>query len=508
MSGIKGLDPRPTTKPADAADATGVTHAPAARSVDDVAPPALPADRLDASGPSVGAAPPTSTPIPSPTDLERERAAMARFNAEMPIHSQGSENSCGTTSLAMSLAYLGVPADFAVIDAAIRFHDPGPGLASVPGDLARFARSQGVQAEHYDGASLADLEANVRAGRPTTVLLNYQPESDPGGDGMAHYLNVIGFDRDASGRIEGVVLANPWGQVDHVPVDRFMAQWTNVSLTRTGLGAALPTFNRTMVVLDRPENPPLPSPGAVSQLRSATTNAVIGGVSGLSASVETIKRGHVVAGVGQAVGASINTVVGGAGYVIGNLIGQNVERGGEVLIDQGLKLLEGGLPQKALGVFALVAGGILKALGFLLSLAGGLVAEAGRLASTPFTALAEAQSRRDETREMLLNPRRSQGIEDPAVVLRRASVGTRARLLDNLLAGIGAPGRDDERAALLVLRSAEGKADELRRLAEPFGGPAKLLARFSGAEALEVARLYGLPAPAATGTPTPVPAPA
>jgi ABC-type bacteriocin/lantibiotic exporter with double-glycine peptidase domain len=154
----------------------------------------------------------------------------------MPIHDQGQENSCGTTSLAMSMAYLGVPGDFNIIDRSARFHNPGAGVGTAPGDMVQFARRSGLQAQEYNDSSMEDLVSHVRAGRPVTVLLNYQPDGSTGGDGMAHYLNVIGFNRDSNGEITDVILVNPWGREETMSIDNFKDQWSDVSLTRSGIG--------------------------------------------------------------------------------------------------------------------------------------------------------------------------------------------------------------------------------------------------------------------------------
>ncbi|MDP7039268.1 MAG: C39 family peptidase, partial [Myxococcota bacterium] len=227
--------------------------------------------------------------------LRRESEALRTFDIEMPKHAQGLENSCGTTSLAMSMAYLGVPADFRIIDRSTRMFDPDEGVGTAPQDMVDFARRSGLQAEQYNDGSLEQLVSHVRGGRPVTVLLNFEDATA----GMAHYLNVIGFERDGAGQIENVVMLNPWGRVDRLSLKDFMQQWSNVALAREGVMAALPTYNRLMVVLDHPENPPLPQPNMSGALKAATTNTMMNGVSGLSAGIETIKRGEAVAGGAQ-----------------------------------------------------------------------------------------------------------------------------------------------------------------------------------------------------------------
>ena len=418
--------------------------------------------------------------------LRREREALRTFAMEMPQHAQGLENSCGTTTLAMSMAYLGVPADFRIIDRSVRMFDPGAGAGTAPQDMVDFARRSGLQAEQYNDGSLEQLVSHVRGGRPVTVLLNFEDATA----GMAHYLNVVGFERDGAGEVEDVVMLNPWGQMERMPLENFMQQWSNVALAREGVMAALPTYNRLMVVLDRPENPPLPQPNMSGALKAATTNTVMNGFSGLSAGVETIKRGEVVAGGAQVVGASINTIVGGTSFIIGNIVGQNIERGGDILLDAGNEMLQGNPAEKVGGFFSLIFGGILKGLGTLLSWMGGALAGLSRFIAKPFNSAGEEASRRYETREMLLNENRYDGVEHPAYVLSRASTETKRRMLENLLDGSATASLEDQQAAMVILRSTEGDERELALLAESFGGVQEFQKHFSKERVSEFASMY------------------
>ncbi|MDP7038052.1 MAG: hypothetical protein QGI45_02760, partial [Myxococcota bacterium] len=198
----------------------------------------------------------------------------------------------------------------------------------------------------------------------------------------------------------------------------------------------------------------------------------------------------VVAGGAQVVGASINTIVGGTSYIIGNIVGQNIERGGDVLLDAGNEMLQGNPVEKVGGFFGLIFGGILKGLGTLLSWMGGALAGLSRFIAKPFSGAGEEASRRHETREMLLNENRHAGVEDPADVLSRASTETKRRMLENLLDGSGAVSRKDQQAAMVILRSAQGDERELALLAESFGGAQEFVENFSKEHAIEFASLY------------------
>jgi hypothetical protein len=152
-------------------------------------------------------------------------------------------------------------------------------------------------------------------------------------------------------------------------------------------------------------------------------------------------------------------------------------------------MLSGNLAEKVGGFGLLIVGAILKALGFLLAMLGGLLATAGSVVGDLLMLPGRSASRKDETREMLLSDRPSPGVEPPWLVLRRASSGTKLALLENVLAGRASA--DDQRAALVVLRSARDPK-ELAALAEPFGGPEALSKHFSGERAAEARALFGL----------------
>ena len=125
---------------------------------------------------------------------EQEAAAMATYKENVIPARQGAFNSCGTTSLAMILGGKGIPVhgetDFHFVDEAIRPWNIGAGTPTSPGDIVKYARAVGMQAEQYSKCDLEDVARQLRSGHNVTVLLDYEsPFSESAG---VHYVNVIG----------------------------------------------------------------------------------------------------------------------------------------------------------------------------------------------------------------------------------------------------------------------------------------------------------------------------
>merc|ERR1740129_513842 len=97
--------------------------------------------------------------------------------------------SCGTTCLAMALEYHGFPAHADIIEPYI--HPYGNlDLGEVPAELARYARTLGFSAQHYNHGDADSLGQHLQRGRTVTVMPNYR-------GGTAHILNVLAVRHDA-----------------------------------------------------------------------------------------------------------------------------------------------------------------------------------------------------------------------------------------------------------------------------------------------------------------------
>ncbi len=412
-----------------------------------------------------------------------------RLQMEMPLLYQEDQNACGTTALAMSMSYLGVPADFRAIDRSIRFSGIGAGGPTAPSDIAAYARRAGLQAEVYNNGDLDAMAAHVEAGRPVTVVINRSS------DGGAHYVNVIGVHRDDRGRITGLCVRDPNGFDHEYSVEEFDRMWRNTRVAGqvNGVGSALgiiaPTFNRCYIVLDRPDAAPLPSPSITGAIQGAPADATASAFAGLSGSVHTIRRGHVAEGCLQMVGCSINGAVSVATNLIGNVIGRNLQVGGDALLETAGRLWQGNVVEKLGAAFLAFFGAILSALGWLLSMIAGLA----QLGSSALFGLlsrpAEAANTRDETRERILSERAH---PPPFEVLPRASLGTKLAMMRTLLEG-SRPNGEDQRAALVVFKAATPQ--ERTAIVSHLGGREAFLAHFTDPNRADALALASASAP-------------
>jgi hypothetical protein len=114
--------------------------------------------------------------------------------ATMPYLDEGSANACGTTSLAMTMSYLGVPETKDQIDDVIRRMD----IFTAPDDMVSFASSKGLLAQGYNNGLWENIETHIGLGQPCIPLIEAVYDY-PGGktavDGL-HYVVITGYGND------------------------------------------------------------------------------------------------------------------------------------------------------------------------------------------------------------------------------------------------------------------------------------------------------------------------
>lgn len=206
-------------------------------------------DRLLLRGPSQG----KSEALP-PRDLRH----FAPFLQDQ-VDRSSTRNACGTTSAAMVLSYwAGKPGAVTApeLDAHFRAFN-GP---TSPQNVAEALASRGLAVSLKQGSTLEELGRFVDQGSPAIVLV------DPDGQGQdqtLHYLVVRGVERDASGRVQEVLIANPWGdeapgpqateQLQRWSAADFDRKWAKLHILGHGvqldrvLIAALPRDDRPVV---------------------------------------------------------------------------------------------------------------------------------------------------------------------------------------------------------------------------------------------------------------------
>lgn len=150
----------------------------------------------------------------------------------VPHFDQGSQSSCGTTSLRMVLQYLtGRSPSQGEIDDAIRRGDFG----TAPADLKRYAQEQGVPAGMYNHSSIDEMKSHIAKGRAVMVSLDNPYSNGSDGGFKDHYVIVTGFEvkdgkefvkiRDPNGDNNGNI-NRLGGNADYsMPIEEFQQKW-------------------------------------------------------------------------------------------------------------------------------------------------------------------------------------------------------------------------------------------------------------------------------------------
>jgi len=238
---------------------------------------------------------------------------------KMPYEDQGSQNACGTTSLAMALTYHGINRNHHQIDTAIRRWD----TFTAPDELIWYARKNDGSAEGYNNGRWHDVKAHIDNGNPCLFCINADykyPSSETGTLEGLHYVVVTGYGRDAKTNQEFLVFHDPNrgdvpknGTTGHDYqgwVKDFQKLWDSV-----GWG-----FHNYYIAIG-PAGRVLPR-GSDDGIEGSLTT--LEGVTDLTNGLDRIGTGRVkgiIHGVFQVVAGIIETVVGAIGGIV-QVIGQ------------------------------------------------------------------------------------------------------------------------------------------------------------------------------------------
>jgi len=223
----------------------------------------------------------------------------------MPYYKQGSSNGCGTTSLAMTMTYLGVPETKDQIDSVIRRWD----IFTSPEDMMDFARSKGLQAQGYNNGQWSDIESHIPLGQPCITVINadygYPDNSTISG---LHYVVITGFGIDSVNGQRYAIFHDPnWSTGDmYLYESQFVTMGNNVGWGFHDYYMAFATFAS--------ELPPGNDDGIQGVL--GTLEGVTNITNGLANITQPTSVGGFFQGIVQFVGGVVETIGSGVGALI------------------------------------------------------------------------------------------------------------------------------------------------------------------------------------------------
>jgi hypothetical protein len=212
---------------------------------------------------------------------------------------QGNTNACGTTSLAAVMSHFGKPRTHDQIDESIRAFN----MFTAPDKLVEYARGNGMRAEIKADANMDDLAKMVDQGAPPIVLI------DPGAenDATLHYVTVTGYNRDASGKITDVTIADSASNSRYsIPAEEFEKKWDSLKMGNvpTGLNnvmiTTVPDDGRSITGADgvsrKASEIELPKSDLSSDIKSGFARIGANAVSNVTEAVDKVVDGAKAAG--------------------------------------------------------------------------------------------------------------------------------------------------------------------------------------------------------------------
>lgn len=147
----------------------------------------------------------------------------ARYIGGVPYVKQGEDNTCGQAVMSMALQFWGQDIGYQQVVNESNAINVGTSYTT----LQNYLREKGLQAQSYYQSSLEQLIAEVDAGRPAIVLLEFDALF------FTHYVLVVGYNPRRNTIIMHESQSAPYVEMD---VDEFLALWEAPSLV------SLPVF--------------------------------------------------------------------------------------------------------------------------------------------------------------------------------------------------------------------------------------------------------------------------
>jgi hypothetical protein len=163
----------------------------------------------------------------------------ARYIGGVPYVSQGEDNTCGQAVMSMALQFWGQDISYQQVVNESNPINVGTSYTTIQ----NYLREKGLTAQSYYNANLDQVIAEVDAGRPAIVLLEFDALF------FTHYVLVVGYNARRNTLIIHESQSAPYVEID---VDEFLRLWEAPSLV------SLPVFGgkeyqRLLITVDRPE---------------------------------------------------------------------------------------------------------------------------------------------------------------------------------------------------------------------------------------------------------------
>ncbi|MBF0500382.1 MAG: hypothetical protein HQM09_09620 [Candidatus Riflebacteria bacterium] len=272
------------------------------------------------------------------------------------------DNYCGQFAMATILHGLGLGASAQDV-----YNETNPrGIFTAPPTIVEYLNMQGVPAREKHPASLGDLCARLDAGQPAMVLVN--------ADGTPHWLAVIGYRADASGKITQIEIRDSvWGDGKNsyiMDAAHFQEIWATP--LGTGLKGQMVGYHNLMIDIPPVQTPVKRMPWYSGNFWTASEDLLAGACNDVVTGWSTMSPTSVIGGVAKG-------ILGIPGAAL-SLTGRGLQIGGEKLADWGSTAWkQNGVLNKVSGGLAFLGGKVGEGIGAVARVGGDVLSSGAML---------------------------------------------------------------------------------------------------------------------------------
>lgn len=292
---------------------------------------------------------------------DKNATTTVKASKELPNYSDfkiniDGDNYCGQFAMTSVFNGMGISKDPQQI-----YKDTNPaGIFTGPPTIVEYLNMNGVNASQKQNGSIADITRKLDAGLPVIVLMD-------SGSGTPHWVNVYGYNSDASGKVVSLKLRDSyWGTSKGIDMDieKFKTAWNDPVGNK--LPNSLLSYSNLMIDI-KGTREPAQSPSALNfNFNTAMEDNMSSGINDVVTGFKRIAPMQLAGGITKC-------VLGIPGTVLG-ITSKAINKGGNMIIDWGKgKLDKGGFGNTLLGGTAVVGGSVVKATGYVTKAAGNLL---------------------------------------------------------------------------------------------------------------------------------------